>query len=218
MEKTEETREIMDVTNILLTFMRHGIYRFKFEDITNAYPFGILADLKLETFGRWLRNPFYQYIPSINSWQFLYGKKPPFLGKADKELFGLDDAIISMGEENFVRWLRIWSTGYAEGTKSDPEAILRLENDITAIYNRGIEKTRLEGRKAANKEALKAMRDIWERACALKGRPDYLSMPVHTGRKATVMISRNTKNANKKTFIAEPYFLNGGQDLVVQHD
>ena len=74
-EKTEETREILDVSTILTTFLRHGIYRFKFEDVTEAMPFGILSELKRETFGRWLRNPFYQYIPELQAWQFLYGKK-----------------------------------------------------------------------------------------------------------------------------------------------
>lgn len=215
-EKTEETREILDVSTILTTFLRHGIYRFKFEDVTEAMPFGILSDLKRETFGRWLRNPFYQYISELDAWQFLYGKKITFFNKNKKDIFGLEDAICDMGYENFVRWLRIWSSNYAEGSKSDPEAILALENKIVTIYQRGCKIASESGLQAANKMARKELRGVWEKACNLKGRPDYLNMPVQIGRKFTVMISRNVKTVNKATYKAEPYFFEGGQDLVLR--
>lgn len=217
-EKTEETREILDVSTILTTFLQHGIYRFKFEDVTEAMPFGILANLKRETFGRWLRNPFYQYISDLDAWQFLYGKKITFFNKNKKEIFGLEEAICSMGHENFVRWLRIWSSNYADGVKSDPEAILALENKIVTIYQRGCQIASESGLQAANKMARKELRSIWEQACNLKGRPDYLKMPVQIGRKFNVTITRSARNANKATYKAEPYVFNGSDNLIFKED
>ena len=205
-EKTEETREILDVSTILTTFLRHGIYRFKFEDVTEAMPFGILSALKRETFGRWLRNPFYQYIPELQAWQFLYGKKITFFNKNKKDIFGLEDAICDMGHDNFVRWLRIWSSNFAEGSKSDPEATLALENKIVTIYQQGCKLAAESGLYTANKMARKELHAVWEQACNLKGRPDYLKMPVQIGRKFNVIITRNAQKRNEKTFtvVARP--------------
>lgn len=216
--KTEETKEIIDVSNVLIAFLRHGIYRFRFEDVTGALPFGMLSNLKLETFSRWMRNPLYQYTPSMKSWQFIYGRRVTFFTKDKKNVFGLEDAIIQMGYENFVRWLRIWSANFAHGAKSAPDATQSLENRITAIYNTGVKIAQEKGIQAANKATLPELKTVWKTACELKGRPDYLTEPVGFGRKTTVYISRTARSANKATFRAEPFVFEGAQDLIITEE